>query len=168
MRKTELSGWNFSNEDRTPVASISLIEHEDEHHLVAACRAAPCARSKGSLALPAQDFPGCPDDQTGSAGIVNPKNGSVSPDTGNDAGDRTGIAIFWIGEVQYLADHGFARHGEKNRPIESRQSRQLTKNRQVIIPLLGEINSRIDQDGFAGHARLLSQFQFLFKKSFHG
>ena len=40
MRKTELSGWNFSNEDRTPVASISLIEHEDEHDLVAACRAA--------------------------------------------------------------------------------------------------------------------------------
>jgi hypothetical protein len=36
MRKTELSGWNFSNEDRTPVASISLIEQD----LVAACRAA--------------------------------------------------------------------------------------------------------------------------------
>jgi hypothetical protein len=58
--------------------------------------------------LRAQDFPGRPDDQTGSADIVNPKNGSVSPDTGNDAGDRTGIAIFWIGETQHLADHGFA------------------------------------------------------------
>ena len=78
-----------------------------------------------------------------------------------------GIAIVRICYPQNLPDDALARNGQKKRTSELVELVELTKDPQVIIDLLGKVDSWVENDRFARHTGPFGKKNLVAKEAQH-
>jgi hypothetical protein len=96
--------------------------------------------------------------------IVDAEDVGAAEEAGDGAGQGAGIAVEGIGLLEDVADDGFPGDGEEDGAFELVEAIEVAEDGEVVMALLGEVDTGVEDEVIGGEAGGLGEGDFFFEE----
>ncbi len=105
---------------------------------------------------------------SGGGDVVDAEDLRATTDAGGDAGEGSGVSGEGVGEIEDLANDGFARDGEEDGAVELMECGEFAVDEEVVVALFGEVDSGVEDEVFEGEASVEGKADFFVEEGCEG